>query len=47
MLILEIRMLGYQFDFAAEEKRIIKMTESPDKVYATAPLKKNPSGGSR
>lgn len=47
LLIPEIRMLGYQFDFAAVEKRIIKMTDSPDKVYATAPLKKSPSGPSR
>lgn len=47
LLIPEIRMLGYQFDFAAVEKRIIKMTDSPDKVYATAPLKKSLTGPSR
>ena len=40
LLIPEIRMLGYEFDFAAVEKRIIKMTDNPDKVYVTAPLKK-------
>ena len=38
MLIPEIRMLGYVFDFQSVEKRIIKMTDYPDKVYATAPL---------
>ena len=43
MLIPEIRMQGYQFDFAAVEKRIVKMTDSPNKVYATAPQKKSPS----
>ncbi len=36
----EIRMLGYVFDFAAVKKRVIKMTDYPDKVYNTAPLKK-------
>ena len=36
----EIRMLGYSFDFDAVVKRIIKMTDSPDKVYSIAPLKK-------
>lgn len=40
LLIPEIRMLGYQFDFAAVEKRIIKMTDNADKVYSTAPLKR-------
>ena len=40
LLIPEIRMLGYQFDFAAVEKRIIKMTDYADKVYSTAPLKR-------
>ena len=39
-LVPEIRMLGYVFDFQAIEKRIIKMTDYPDKVYSTAPLKK-------
>lgn len=39
LLIPEIRMLGYRFDFEAVEKRIIKMTDSPDNVYSTAPLK--------
>lgn len=40
MLIPEIRMLGYQFDFERIKHRIIKMTDSPDKLYATAPLKR-------
>lgn len=40
MLIPEIRMRGYVFDFQAVEKRIIKMTDYPDKVYTTAPLKR-------
>ena len=40
ILVPEIRMLGYAFDFQAVEKRIIKMTDYPDKVYTTAPLKK-------
>ena len=40
LLVPEIRMLGYQFDIQAVEKRIIKMTDYPDKVYSTAPLKK-------
>ena len=35
-----IRMLGYLFDFQSIKKRIIKMTDFPDKVYATAPLKR-------
>ena len=43
MLIPEIRMLGYAFDFQAVEKRIIKMTDYPDKVYTTAPLRKQPN----
>ena len=34
-------MLGYQFDFEHIKSRIIKMTDAPDKVYATAPLKKS------
>ena len=40
MLIPEIRMIGYAFDFPAVERRIIKMTDYPDKVYTTAPLKR-------
>lgn len=40
LLIPEIRMLGYVFDFRAVEKRIVKMTDYPDKVYVTAPLKR-------
>lgn len=35
-----IKMLGYHFDFEAIKTRIVKMTDYPDKVYATAPLKK-------
>ena len=40
MLIPEIRMLGYKYDFSAIKKRIVKMTDCPDKVYVTAPLKR-------
>ena len=40
MLIPEIRMLGYVFDFQAVERRIVKMTDYPDKVYSIAPLKR-------
>lgn len=40
LLIPEIRMPGYVFDFAAVEKRIVKMTDNPDKVYVNAPLKR-------
>ena len=32
--------LPYVFDFPAVERRIIKMTDYPDKVYITAPLKR-------
>ncbi|MBR4390555.1 MAG: nucleotidyl transferase AbiEii/AbiGii toxin family protein [Bacteroidales bacterium] len=39
-LVPEIRMLGYAFDFELIQKRIVKMTDYPDKVYATAPLKR-------
>ena len=39
-LIPEINMVGYEFDFGRIMKRIIKMTDNPDKVYVTAPLKK-------
>ena len=40
LLIPEIRMLGYAFDFASIQKRIVKMTDNPDKVYSTVPLKR-------
>lgn len=40
LLIPEINMTGYEFDFERIKARIIKMTDKPDKVYATAPLKK-------
>ena len=40
LLVPEIRMIGYEFDFPSIQKRIFKMTDNPDKVYATAPLKK-------
>ena len=40
MLIPEIKMIGYEFDFERIKDRIIKMTDKPDKVYVTAPLKK-------
>ena len=38
-LIPEINMIGYEFDFERITNRIIKMTDNPDKVYATAPLR--------
>ena len=41
LLIPQIRMLGYQFDIQAVEKRIVKMTDYPDKIYSTSPLKKS------
>lgn len=41
LLIPEIRMLGYVFDFKAIEKRIVKMTDNPDKVYVQVPLRLN------
>ena len=41
LLIPEIKMLGYEFDFERIKCRIIKMTDKPDKVYTTAPLKKS------
>lgn len=40
LLIPEIRMSGYMFDFAAVQKRIVSMADYPDKVYSTAPLKR-------
>ena len=40
LLVPEIRMLGYEFDFSSIQKRIIKMTDNPDKVYSMSPLKK-------
>ncbi len=40
LLIPEINMIGYEFDFERIKTRIIKMTDKPDKVYATTPLKK-------
>ena len=39
-LVPNIKMLGYHFDFEAIKCRIVKMTDYPDKVYATAPLKR-------
>lgn len=39
VLIPSIKMLGYQFDFELIKKRIVKMTDSPNKVYSTPPLK--------
>ena len=35
----EIKMLGYEFDFERIKNRIVKMTDNPDKIYITAPLK--------
>ena len=39
-LIPSINMLGYHFDFEAIKSRVVKMTDYPGKVYATAPLKR-------
>lgn len=39
-LVPNIKMLGYHFDFEAIKSRVVKMTDYPDKVYATAPLKR-------
>ena len=39
-LVPEIRMFGYVFDLPSIQKRIVKMTDNPDKVYKTAPLNK-------
>lgn len=39
-MIPQIKMLGYRFDFDSIKNRIIKMTDNPDKVYSTAPLRK-------
>ena len=41
LLVPEIKMIGYEFDYPSIQKRIVKMTDNPDKVYSTAPLKKN------
>ena len=38
-LIPELSMIGYEFDFERIKNRIVKMTDNPDKVYTTAPLK--------
>lgn len=43
LLLPEIRMMGYVFDFASVRRRILNMTDHPDKIYETAPLK----GGER
>ena len=40
LLIPEIKMIGYDFDFERIKSRIIKMADKPDKLYATPPLKK-------
>lgn len=40
LLIPEIRMSGFVFDFAAVQKRIVSMADYPDKVYSTAPLRR-------
>ena len=39
-LIPSIKMPGYQFDFEAIKSRVVKMTDYPDKIYITPPLKK-------
>ena len=41
MMVPEIKMIGYQFDFDHIKDRIVKMTDNPDKVYSRAPLKKS------
>lgn len=41
MMVPEIKMIGYQFDFDHIKDRIVKMTDNPDKVYTRAPLKKS------
>lgn len=38
-LIAEIEMIGYEFNFDHIKKRIVQMTDNPEKVYSTAPLK--------
>lgn len=40
LLIPEIRMSSFVFDFAAVQKRIVSMTDYPDKVYSIAPLRR-------
>ena len=40
LLIPEIRMSGFVFDFAAVQKRIVGMADYPGKVYSTAPLRR-------
>lgn len=40
LLVPEIKMSGYWFDFKLIENRIVKMTDNPDKVYSLAPLKR-------
>lgn len=40
LLVPEIKMIDYIFDFTAVKRRIENMTNSPDKIYSTAPLKK-------
>lgn len=37
-LVPEIKMIGYNFDFSRIKKRIIRMTDDPDRVYSSAPL---------
>ena len=39
-LIPNIKMVDYHFDFESIKTRIVKMTDNPDKVYVTAPLKR-------
>lgn len=40
LLVPGIKMIGYVFDFDLIRKRIVKMTDNPDKVYSMAPLKR-------
>lgn len=44
-LIPEIKMLGYSFDFERIKERVVKMTDNPEKIYATAPLKREKGRG--
>lgn len=39
-MIPNIKMLDYRFDFEAIKSRVVRMTDNPDKVYVTAPLKR-------
>lgn len=40
LLVPEVKMVGYVYDFERIKARVVKMTDNPDKIYVTAPLKK-------